>query len=148
MQAINHSLTGALIGLTIANPIVAVPIALASHLVCDAIPHFGGIDGLAGTQRFKIMLIVDALLCGLLVLALILLHPVGWAIPAICAFAAASPDFWNVREFIYAQGGKMYKPGKTKRFLNYIQWFERPIGMIVEVAWFGAALYLLISLVG
>lgn len=41
MRAINHTITGATIGALIQNPVIALPIALISHLVLDIIPHSG-----------------------------------------------------------------------------------------------------------
>ncbi|MFN3653147.1 MAG: hypothetical protein ACK47B_26500 [Armatimonadota bacterium] len=39
MTAIPHLLTGAALGARIRNPVVALPLAVASHLLLDAIPH-------------------------------------------------------------------------------------------------------------
>ena len=42
MTATNHALTGAAIAtLGKATPICAIPLAFASHFVCDSLPHFG-----------------------------------------------------------------------------------------------------------
>ena len=41
MTATNHALSGALIGLAVMQPILALPLAFVSHFMLDAVPHFG-----------------------------------------------------------------------------------------------------------
>jgi len=41
MLASNHVLAGAAIGVTISNPVFAIPLALTSHIIMDLIPHWG-----------------------------------------------------------------------------------------------------------
>jgi hypothetical protein len=139
MTATNHALTGAVIGLVIQNPLAAIPAALLSHLVCDAIPHFGGIKDWISQNSFVAYLVMEAFVCWLLVLLLFLTHPVDWWLAAVCAFVAASPDFISIRAFVAARRHKKFVPNALERFLKSIQWFERPIGALVEVAWFAAA---------
>ena len=155
MRAINHALTGAIIGLVIGEPAIAVPAAVASHFVCDAIPHYDGIPvrptlqmkmKWLRTKTFKRLLYADALLCFGLVAVLAVDRPVHWLLAAICAFAAASPDFLSVNFFIHAKTKKKWTPNMYMRFVDWIQWFQRPIGWVVEAAWFIGALILLAPL--
>lgn len=144
MTALNHALTGALIGLSVHNPAIALPAALVSHLVCDAIPHFGSNDkDLIKKRKFVRYLLVDAALCALLVLLLVLARPSYWWLAAICAFVAASPDFLSIRRFVAVRRGKRFVANTLESFLKKIQWFERPIGAVVEVVWFVGAVALL-----
>lgn len=146
MRAINHALTGALIGLTIQEPVVAVPAALVSHVLCDMIPHHGiqHDSGRALRSRiFKGTLVLDALLCFALVAILYMQQPTHWPLAAICAFIAASPDFLFINRFLTALAGKTWHPSPLVKFLVDIQWFQRPIGAVIEVAWFGAGILLL-----
>ncbi len=139
MRAINHSLTGAFIGLTVVQPEIALPLAFVSHFVLDAIPHHGYEN--AGTgNRFKdshfiAMLIIDAILCGLLVLVLILTKPSHWPLAAACAFLAALPDFFSFNRFYKAIKGRPWQGNLYSRFASKIQWFEKPSGAIVEIVW-------------
>ena len=137
MTAPNHALTGVLIGLAVSNPWLALPLALVSHFICDALPHYAASKPLIGIKRFKVQLIIEALVCGLIVLALGLLHPLNWMIAAIAAFLATSPDFMWIQKFLRAQSGKQQLLPKSAiiRFHARIQWFERPIGGVFEVAW-------------
>ncbi|HSW37245.1 MAG TPA: hypothetical protein VLG37_02645 [Candidatus Saccharimonadales bacterium] len=143
MTAINHALTGAFIGFAVSNPAVAAPAAFLSHFVCDAIPHYdvtGSTDAKRiGSRMFLYIQIVGgAVLCVMLVLGLAILQPRHWLIAAVCAFLAASPDLLYIPRFINVK-----RTGKDNveqywfwRFHNKIQWFQKPIGGVVEIAWF------------
>ena len=148
MRAINHALTGALIGLTFGEPIVAAPASLLSHIVCDIIPHHaakGTDNDVLRSKAFRAALVLDAALCFSLVIMLLLLQPVHWLLAAICAFLAASPDFLFVNRFLTVQSSKAWRPSRLVKFLLDIQWFQRPIGAVVEVVWFIGAVTLLAS---
>lgn len=145
MRAVNHALAGALIGLTVPSPVVAMPLALASHFIVDALPHFGNGNDDARQSWFKRFLLLDAILCGLIVALLAFYQPHNWLVAAICAFLATSPDFMWVNEYKRAQLGKhpvAHQKG-VLRFHAWIQWFERPIGSLTEVAWALAGIILL-----
>jgi hypothetical protein len=144
MTATNHALTGAVIGLTIHNPWIAIPVALLSHLICDAIPHFGSSNpNWIATRRFKLYLLVEATVCFLIVLSLFISGTPQWWLAAICAFAAASPDFLSIGTFRSAQNNKPIRRNNLQTFLKRIQWFERPIGAVVEVAWAACAVFII-----
>jgi hypothetical protein len=144
MQAINHSLTGALIGLTVADPVVAMPLALASHFALDSIPHFGNHSKLTITsRRFIALLVVDGLLCLGLVALLAYNRPVHWFVAIICAFLAASPDLLSFNHFRKALQNKSWAPNFYHHFAKKIQWFEKPIGIVVEAVWFIAFIFCL-----
>lgn len=151
MTATNHALTGAIIGLTIDKPLLAIPLAFLSHFVCDAIPHFkfaGDFDNVAKSSKFARYLIIEAFLCFLIVLGLYLKQPFHWQVAAICAFLATSPDFMWIRKFISAKHNKKFHETLFDKFASKIQWFQRPIGAVVEIVWFGAALTVYFILIG
>ena len=147
MRAINHALTGALIGLTVSEPVIALPAALASHFVLDTIPHHGAakpsVKALR-SQYFKLSLIIDAILCAILVGILASSQPLNWVLAAVCAFVAAAPDLISYRRYRAAQNHKKWRPNPYEKFAHRIQWFERPIGAVVEIAWLVAALALVV----
>lgn len=150
MQAINHALTGAIIGLTIDQPVIAVPVAVGSHYALDAIPHFGvriPQEEWLTTKRFKILILIDALLCFILVLFLALSKPQHWITAIVCAFAAAAPDFWSIKRFRKFNERTSYSPGKIARFASKIQWYEKPPGAIVEFVWFVCAVAILRTII-
>lgn len=146
MRAINHALTGAFIGLTVSEPLLAVPLAVASHYVCDAIPHYG--RNLPETQElrsklFRNLLYIDAVLCFGLVVLLGWLRPQHWLLAAVCASAAAAPDWLSFNRYWAVRRHRPWHGNRYSRFASGIQWFERPIGAVVEVAWFIAMLIMI-----
>jgi hypothetical protein len=150
MTATNHALTGAAIGLLVGNPLIAIPLAIASHFICDIIPHFGSQDSSVswiGSKPFKIYLVIDALICIALVVLLYASHPLHWQTAAVSAFAAASPDFFWIPKFLEARKGRSHKENAFGRFAGRIQWFQRPIGAPVEIAWMIAGIVILLPFV-
>lgn len=144
MTATNHALTGVAIGLISGRPLLAIPIALLSHYICDAIPHYRYATPqklpdaeLLKRKGFRNYLIGEAFVCFLIVLLLAITQPAHWMLAAICAFVAAAPDLASVSRYIPASRGQAMKaPGLYQRFAGGIQWFERPSGAVVEIAWF------------
>lgn len=145
MTAPNHALTGALIGLSIASPAVALPLAFLSHFVCDAIPHYDPPGTSAEIYRSKnfIMefLVLGGLLCLLIVVLLAVAHPVHWLLAAWCAFLAAAPDLLQLPYFLYTRrtGHDHAHPDILKRFHAWIQWKTGPNLRWVEMLWFVVA---------
>lgn len=134
MTATNHALTGATIATLIKQPFLALPLALISHFVCDAIPHFD-INIKFNSKAMYIWLTLDGM-AALFMAGLLL--TVGVRNPlllALSGFIAMSPDFaW----FIYGLKNKL---GKVKsydpitRFHHKIQWYHKKPGLIVEFLW-------------
>lgn len=150
MRAINHALTGALIGLVVREPAVAIPAALVSHVICDMIPHHGSQSTDNKALRSKLFLntlFLDALLCFSLVILLFMQQPGGWLLAVVCAFVAASPDFLFINRFLLAKAHKSWRPTRLVKFLCDIQWFQRPLGAVVEIAWFAAGTLLLLPFI-
>ncbi len=150
MTATNHAVTGAIIGLMLPHPLVAVPVAFLSHYALDAVPHYT--PNMPEAELFKSglfarMLITDAVLCVSLVGTLAWLHPAYWLLASACAFVATLPDFFWINRFVKVKSGKSWRPSLLNRFADRIQWFQRPIGAVVEVAWLVGGVTLLVALV-
>lgn len=142
MTAINHALTGAAIGFIVQRPIIALPLALLSHFICDALPHWRTNQPEKTVLRsrwFVRYLFLEVLACVALVAILFANQPLNWQLATLCAFAAASPDLLSFKRFWRQRHRKAWSPGSYVKFASGIQWFERPIGAFVEVAWFIAA---------
>lgn len=139
-------MTGAIIGLSITNP-VALPLAFASHYVLDGIPHHGQKGLSISSKMFNVMLVLDTLLCIALVIILALKHPAYWWLAGICAFLAASPDFMWFGDFMRVRRGQprreLQKRREVVRLHAWIQWFEKPVGIIVELTWAAAMIVFL-----
>lgn len=148
MTAVNHALTGTALGLVIGQPAVALPLAFLSHYVLDALPHFesGQREKAYSKKWFHNYLWAEFIFCVLLVGVLAITQPAFWLLAAVCAFVATAPDLMSIRRFILQKDGKTYKPGRYVRFASKIQWFERPIGIVVEVAWALAMLAIIVPI--
>jgi hypothetical protein len=76
MTATAHAIIGTVIAAKVGNPVLAVPIALASHIIADAIPHWDTATNLNKKGRKKVIadsvydLIVGFVLSYLLILFL------------------------------------------------------------------------------
>jgi hypothetical protein len=142
MTATNHALSGALIGAVITQPLIALPLAFASHFVLDAIPHLG-FDDHGGHHKakkmFAGMLLADAFfLSAVMVWLFIIGAPL---LVFACLFLAGSPDFiWAYRYIFKEKFGKKPEPVKNlfNRFHARIQtsqtlqgvWVEAPLAVL------------------
>ncbi len=147
MTATNHALTGAAIGLVVGQPWLAIPLAFVSHFICDAIPHFKvntKNNKHLKTKWFQNYLITEFLICVLIVALLAYYQPYNWLLAALCAFFAASPDLFSIRQYRQSRTNKKWQPTVYGKFATNIQWFERPIGAVVEVAWLVAMIIIIV----
>lgn len=151
MTATNHALTGALIGLSISQPILALPIAFISHFVCDALPHFGLAsydERTKKTKTFHRILYVDALL--LLIIITWLFASGADVIVLACLVLAGSPDFIWAYRYIFKEnfGKKPFPPMNIlSRFHSRIQWSQTLIpGFFIELVYGLIMIVLIIKL--
>lgn len=143
MTAPNHALTGALIGLSISNPILALPLAFLSHFVCDAIPHYDppGNDKIERIRSKRFLyefLVLGAFVCLGIVLVLAAAKPQHWLPAAICAFLATSPDLFWIPKFIQVKRTGRETPTRNPflRFHTWVQWKTGPKLFWLEAVWF------------
>lgn len=146
MTGTNHILTGALVGLTVANPFIAVPAAFLSHFACDMVPHFGHDDSFMLTKKFKALLMIEATIMASILALVLLIQPANWHVVVFCGFAAFAPDLIWLRKFAELRRGGVFKPHWFERMSHDIQWFQRPVGAFVELFWFGAAVTLFLNI--
>lgn len=137
MTASNHVFTGAFIGLSVHQPVLAVALAIASHFVLDTIPHFG--DKSRWTKRtshlFKIILAADATIVATIFTVIAIIQPAYWQLAVACAFAAAAPDFMWLPHYIKDLRGVPPRAyNKIEHFHSRIQ-TERAWGIGIEVIW-------------
>lgn len=146
MTATNHMMTGAVIALGVRQPLLIVPLALASHFVLDMVPHFG-VDEHDKSSRnknplFQYMLVLDiALALALLVFVpFVFHHSVNRWLLFISMLVAWIPDVIWVGHFFRHDMRGNFNPehGWFARFHQKIQWFERPVGFVVEILFFGS----------
>lgn len=148
MTATNHALTGAVIGLSINQPLLALPLAITSHFVLDSLPHFASTKMQPGSKLFKKYLFADAIFCAALVAFLAFSQPAYWLLAAACAFLATSPDLMWFREFAAAESNQ-HIPKRTdwlRKFHAKIQWYQKEPGIVVEIIWVAVMLLTLVKL--
>ena len=150
MTAPNHALTGALIGLTVSDPALAMPLAFLSHFACDAIPHYDPpaqdtVTRMRSSRFVREQLLGGAALCLLLVIWLAIARPHHWLLAAVCAFLAASPDLFWIPRFVHVQRTGKDQPPRSwfLRFHAWIQWRTGPGFWWVEVLWAAGLLTLI-----
>lgn len=142
MLAVNHFVTGVAIGTAISNPLIAVPVAFASHFLLDVLPHYGEpYMKRASGPIFKAITVIDAIVLAVCFIWLVQVASL-WAV--VAGFAAMSPDLvWIYRFIVQEKWGKL-QPGPANtlnRFHAGIQWGERPWGWIFELAFFAIIVY-------
>ncbi len=136
MTATNHALAGAAIGLSITQPVLALPLALASHFVMDAIPHFGikFTQSKKNRKIFHSYLLIDAALLATIIISLYLTGA-GWLVFA-CLFLAGCPDFFQAYNYLFDKkfraSGVFTNPGRYARFSKGIQ-KESVKGLYIEI---------------
>jgi hypothetical protein len=146
MTSINHAMTGAIIGLSVSNPWAAVCLAFVSHFALDALPHFGFAnkdDENVKSVGFSIYLALNFVLCVLFVIYLAIFQSHNWLFLSVCAFVAASPDLFSINFYLTILRGKKHHPSIFMKFHEALQWFERPIGAVVEAVWFVSCIWVL-----
>lgn len=135
MTTSNHLYTGAAIALTVQSPLVALPAALLSHFLLDALPHYGypGRGGYAEAFNYRATYFMESVnLVGVPLLLYLLWGKPWWVWAA--AFLALAPDLvWVYRYVAYERKGWLPIGNLFTRFHNKIQWGEYTWGILIEV---------------
>jgi hypothetical protein len=142
MLSLNHGLTGIVLGAYLPLP-VAIPVAFASHFVMDALPHYGIAQEKRNASRtYKLIVACDTLLALAFAAALIPLQK--WNME-ITGWVAYGPDALWVAHY-FKNGRNLYIQPKHwfLRFHQRIQRYERPWGIIVELAYLAIMLPLVL----
>ncbi len=149
MTGTNHAITGAVIALTVKQPAIAVPLSFISHFFQDLVPHFDFFSGPNQEhlfeRKFNIVLITDFLLSVTLMVVLAFLFPAQkWLIWG-CMVAAACPDLAQAYYHLYLGKIKKQKPNfdPISKLHYKLQWSSTPQGLVVEVLWAVAGLYII-----
>lgn len=130
MTGLNHVLTGTAIALAVREPLLVAPLAILSHFILDAIPHFDHEVYRYGSRYFTRIMITDGVASiGSVVLIMFLVPHLAWVI-ALGALCAILPDFFWLYYYTHNRPQWWFF-----RFHTKIQWFERPPGAFVEVSY-------------
>jgi len=144
MTGINHIITGGLIGALVPQPLIAIPLAFASHFLLDMLPHYGDhpSDHLHASNHIRRIVRIDTWMGVLFFGALLLLRPPHWPSMMLAAAAALLPDLMWLPNYIRALRGQDQKPYNfMMRFHKRIQWAEKrsPFHAGIEAGWFVTA---------
>ncbi len=144
MQALNHMVFGSLIAVTVSDPVIAVPAALASHFVLDSIPHYGD-DPKArmGSRAYNYRILLDILACTLVMLLFLSLHPKDPTLVLVCGLIAILPDIFWPLALIVKQKGPLWSFFKFHKKIQT----ESPRGIYIEIIWFILTTALVIELI-
>ena len=141
MTTTNHAITGALIATVVKQPYLAIPLAFASHFVCDLIPHFE-LKWEFNSKKMWVRLAADGLAA--LAVAVFLVYS-GVRNPfllAVSGFAAMSPDLAWLYYGINKDRAKDWLSRQHARF----NWWQKPAGIVIEIAWLIAGISLILKL--
>ncbi len=129
----NHVITGAVIALGVKDPVVAAPLAFASHFALDSIPHFGFRDKTIGfkSPRGFALGLTDGLVSLAIYSYLISNYPQHFWLITVGMFFAALPDLFYIPDILF---NKRFDPKFMQRFHKKIQ-IELPRGILVEIIW-------------
>lgn len=135
MMATNHGLTGAALGLAVHEPVAAVGLALGSHFILDAMPHFGSESH--ASKGFLTLIAFDLLGIIAIISLLAGLQPDNWQLAIGCAVVAMIPDVMWLPNWLLTLSGRAKRPHKhfLPRFHKSIQWAEKPNNWPVEIIW-------------
>ncbi|MGH7157901.1 MAG: hypothetical protein ACREGD_02365 [Candidatus Saccharimonadales bacterium] len=136
MTGFSHTTTGVVIALSVHNPALALPLALASHFVLDALPHYGD-DTRDGTDKaFRRFILVDAIAGFSITFLMMYLFPESWLLIGLCGAMSTIPDLMWLPNHVRQVRGQPSKPHNLfMRWHTKIQ-FEHPVwGIAAEVVW-------------
>lgn len=148
MTETNHVTTGALIAVVIDKPVIALPLALLSHFVLDAIPHYG-YEGSGYGEAFKhrALYVEQAVSLTALVFILFMIRDQGFVV-YLAGLIALLPDFmWPYRYFFFERVGKTPPGGPITKFHQWVQWWEKPAGIVPEIIIFAVVAFLLLRVI-
>lgn len=150
MTGFSHVTTGVVIALATHNPVLALPLALASHFVLDAVPHYGD-DKWDGTDKvFRRFILVDAIAGFGIAILMFVLMPDQRLLIVLCAIMATIPDLMWLPNHIRQTKNLPSKPhNKLMRWHRDIQ-FEHPVwGILGEAIWLvGMLSFIFVALFG
>lgn len=147
MTATNHAVMGSIVAVGVANPVIGLPLAFASHFLLDSLPHFGAHTvAQPGSKEFSAILKFDTFLTTSFVLISTFAGyraglPV-WLVPA-GAMLGWIPDVMWYKHYQNDIHGEDKHWDIVRKVHKKIQRFEVSWGWIVESVWFAITVALL-----
>ncbi len=151
MTAVNHSIMGSIIMVSVANPVIGLPLAFASHFILDALPHFGAHTvAKPGNKEFNSILQTDAFLTAcFLIIGTFAGYRAGlplWLVP-VGGTLGWIPDVMWYKHYQNDINGEDKHWDIVRKAHKKIQRYELSWGWIVESVWFIASVALLSRLI-
>lgn len=137
MTAVNHTVMGSIVVASVGNPLVGLPLALISHFLLDALPHFGAHTVADPKSReFRAVMATDTLLTvAFLAMVAFAGHRVGlpvWLLP-VGGLMGWLPDVMWYKHYQSDLRGEKKQWDRMRKFHKSIQRYERSWGWLVEV---------------
>ncbi len=137
MTVVNHAALGAVIAMTLKEPVLVLPFSLISHYALDVLPHFGypGGGGFGEAFKHRLTYFYGLLDFAASILLIILIWGTGWLV-YLAAFLAVMPDIFHIYRYFFRERKGLSKPNEgniLSRFHHNIQWGHRPWGILVEI---------------
>jgi hypothetical protein len=134
MLALNHTLFGVIIAVTVKKPELVIPLSIASHFVLDVLPHFGDAESFGTLSKsYYPVLWVDGLAATTAGLIAIAVWPAMILVITLGIWSSIGPDlFWPFAK-------RTTKGSWAWKYFNFhkrIQLSETKAGIISEIAWF------------
>jgi len=145
MLIIPHVLTGAVIARKINKPLIALPLAVASHFLLDTFPHLDshgmfGIDGAGQMPMEKVSAVVDTALSVAIILWAVWRLPNRWYL-VLGGFCGALPDLiYHVSPW----GPWFHELPVFKQIGEFHAWVNYGVGWDQWVIGFGTQLIVII----
>lgn len=137
MTGSNHVVTGSIIATMAPQPLVAIPLAVVSHFVLDALPHYGENNERSWlSKHFNYVLAVDGALVSIFLLIILFSQPANWLLILFCGALAVIPDLVWLPYYLADLHKQELTHGPFARFSKWIQWGERPWGIYIEAVVF------------
>ena len=145
MTATAHALIGASLAVKIANPLLGIPLAIASHFLVDLIPHWDA--GTNHKKKSQVRLIAEAaldVLLGFSLAFLIFRNQVDLRYLFIMVIAAQLPDWLEAPSFML---GIKIPPFSWMDWIGHkIQSrIQLPWGLLTQIAIVGLALLVTVN---
>lgn len=151
MTAVNHAVTGAIVATAVSNPCVGLPLALLSHFILDALPHFGAHTiAKPKTKEFRAILLTDTFLTTSFLLFVAFAGyraDLNWLVIVAGGFLGWLPDVMWYKHYQSDLRGEPKQWDRVRSFHKKIQRWEVSWGWVVEILWFVAGVAILSRLI-
>lgn len=123
-----------MIASVVRQPLLVLPLAFASHFICDTIPHFG-IAMKFGSKAMYAWLTVDGIAAICFGLLLLLYGVADPHLLFVAGFTAMSPDLAWLYYGLRGDHTKIHTHDYLSRFHAKIQWYQKVPGIGIEIFW-------------